>query len=936
MKLISPIKVYSYRWKILVSTGLTILVLIVFLSSKVLALATGPLAATGMTTPISAIWLPGAQSGHLWVSDSSLGFCRLDPFPNSTTSQLAPSTCVRVGGGTAGQAAFDPQSNSIYVADASPGSKGAYRLNYDPITETVNSPLLLAAGLIQDNGGPRAAELGPDGRLYLGLNKNGQIVRITNPGGPTQTVEPVGFTSNGLPAVAFSFVGNDLYIAEVIHVTMISNAASCFPGSCNPTTQTGINVLAPTALIYDGTTDLFVADFNTVSNYNPLTGVQGLYASAGDFGGTNAPFSAISGLGLDLQGNLLVGENPSQTKLGAHIWTLVPGATIPNFPPVDIPRPLASLKTVPVPEPGNLMDFVADKQAAIQLGKALFWDAQVGSDGKTACATCHFQAGADIRSKNQLDPGLRGGDSSFQLAGPNYTLQPRDFPFTKHLNPAIANSPIVSDTNDIASSQGVLLHNFTSIASGNPVENCAYLADTVFNVGGVNVRRVEPRNAPTVVNAVFNFRNFWDGRASNIFNGVNPFGQRDTGAAIWIYNGTNAVLTNVAIDNASLASQAVGPPGSFFEMSCDGRTLTNIGRKLINSNLKPLALQLVDPNDSVLGLIAGSRTKNRSNGLTVTYRDLVQKAFRKEFWVMDKVGSQKYSQIESNFSLFFGLSVQLYEASLVSNNTPFDQFMEGNNKALTSSQQLGLSLFAGQAGCIACHSGPELTKASVASVSQERIERMLMGDGGCAVYDNGFYNIGVRPSTEDVGLGGTDPFGNPLSDAGMAQLGKFTDPNLLSPFGSIPGCDNRTNVTGTFKVPSLRNIELSGPYFHNGGQATLWHVIDFYNRGGDFAQQNINNLDPMIKNLALSDGQKTDLVNFLLSLTDERVRLEKAPFDHPALCLPNGQSGTTSKVTETKKGSHEALDVMLCLPATGTGGATTPLIPFLGMDPMSR
>ena len=137
-------------------------------------------------------------------------------------------------------------------------------------------------------------------------------------------------------------------------------------------------------------------------------------------------------------------------------------------------------------------------------------------------------------------------------------------------------------------------------------------------------------------------------------------------------------------------------------------------------------------------------------------------------------------------------------------------------------------------------------------------------------------------------------------------------------------------------MPSLRNIELSGPYFHNGGQATLWHVIDFYNRGGDFAQQNINNLDPMIKNLALSDGQKTDLVNFLLSLTDERVRLEKAPFDHPALCLPNGQSGTTSKVTETKKGSHEALDVMLCLPATGTGGATTPLIPFLGMDPMSR
>jgi hypothetical protein len=86
----------------------------------------------------------------------------------------------------------------------------------------------------------------------------------------------------------------------------------------------------------------------------------------------------------------------------------------------------------------------------------------------------------------------------------------------------------------------------------------------------------------------------------------------------------------------------------------------------------------------------------------------------------------------------------------------------------------------------------------------------------------------------------------------------------------------------------------------------------------------------------LTDPQKTALVNFLLSLTDERVRWEKAPFDHPALCLPNGQVGDTAKVTETKKGSKEAQDVMQCLPAIGAGGGTLPLIPFLGMDPMSR
>ena len=59
-----------------------------------------------------------------------------------------------------------------------------------------------------------------------------------------------------------------------------------------------------------------------------------------------------------------------------------------------------SLKGVPRPEPSNLGEFVLNKSEAIALGKALFWDMQVGSDGKTACASCHFSAGADSRGKN--------------------------------------------------------------------------------------------------------------------------------------------------------------------------------------------------------------------------------------------------------------------------------------------------------------------------------------------------------------------------------------------------------------------------------------------------------------------------------------------------------------------------------------------------------
>src|SRR3954470_5254536 len=98
-------------------------------------------------------------------------------------------------------------------------------------------------------------------------------------------------------------------------------------------------------------------------------------------------------------------------------------------PPGNLFAP-APLKTVPVPEPSTLMNFVKDRKAAINLGKALFWDMQVASDGLQGCATCHFHAGADHRIKNQVNPGQAGGDNTFQLnPGPNSTVSASNFPF---------------------------------------------------------------------------------------------------------------------------------------------------------------------------------------------------------------------------------------------------------------------------------------------------------------------------------------------------------------------------------------------------------------------------------------------------------------------------------------------------------------------------
>jgi hypothetical protein len=285
--------------------------------------------------------------------------------------------------------------------------------------------------------------------------------------------------------------------------------------------------------------------------------------------------------------------------------------------------------------------------------------------------------------------------------------------------------------------------------------------------------------------------------------------------------------------------------------------------------------------------------------------------------------------MDYNFSLFFGLAIQLYESTLISNNSPFDQYMEGNSNALTVQQQQGKSLFEGKAGCINCHVGAEFTTASVNHVQDERIDHLTLANGGEAVYDNGFNNIGVRPTLEDLGVGGKDPFGHPLSESRLAQQGLFESLLNATPNDTV-GADERIAADGAFKTPGLRNVELTAPYFHNGGQLTLRQVVDFYNRGGDFAENNIDNLDADIHPLGLSEEEKTSLVAFLVSLTDERVRFERAPFDHPQLFVTNGHPGDQDAVTND--GSGQATTTMLELPAVGANGTTVPKPNFLGVS----
>lgn len=751
--------------------------------------------------------------------------------------------------------------------------------------------------------------------------------------------------------------------------------------------------------------------------------------------------------------------------------------------------PLKSLKTVPNPVFPNgiagapradIAQFVANQTAAIQLGKALFWDIQVGSDNKTACASCHFQAGADVRAKNQMHPGYNFPTSG-TFYGTNYKLSKTDFPFT---------SLSTDKTDNSAGSQGVRASTFVDVNGVTGDEFSNPVTDPIF----ANSRQSTSLNTPSVVNAVFNHRNFFNGRAQTDFNGVNPFGSRDINAQIWYVNSVNQIAPQtIRLDLASLASQAVGPPTSSVEMSAAGRSFADIGRKMLK--LKPLGLQAVDARDSVLGKLAETKIK----GLKTTYAAMIQAAFQSQYWNNPGIISLpkgNYSLMEANFSLYWGISLMLYEATLVSDDSPMDQFLdtrlfdaagflkkEGSStklaavaKRLAADYQYGTAAFpsampdtvsgilnglrlfekplipaAPPTGrqCIECHLGAATTGASVASVTGAggaepadvalknagfdlRMERIfeqipsvptdLVGVANnkpayftdqvnfdptstaitsiervdvnlttgaqtktavsipapIAVYDTGWYNLGVRPSSEDPGVGGTDPFGSPLAwvqylplvanasnfkipggTLGCATptynpgptppvlrdaLGNPLFPNVVLNAQGYPLLSGplrngeSTDSTGSFKTSSLRNVELNGPYFHNGSKATLKQVINFYNLGGDFPKaadgrgQNfpIDRRAPTMKfyeflamhpsGLGLMPGEINDLVAFLLSLTDDRVRLEKAPFDHPEITIPAGESAP-------------GIDATLVIPAVGAAGRATPIQPFLGINP---
>jgi len=662
--------------------------------------------------------------------------------------------------------------------------------------------------------------------------------------------------------------------------------------------------------------------------------------------------NAVDVAALCLSG-LLVGLPAAADTTILRVQNPPPDSDLSNLP--------GDLRAVPIPAPSNLGDFVRDPAMARALGKALFWDMQVGSDGVQACASCHFRAGADPRSKNQLSPGLKHSPDADLLyktgIAPNHQLTEADFPLTKLATAGLRGAlDPATDSNDAVASQGI--HH-----PGDLVDPLG------FQVGGVNTRRVEPRNTPSVINAVFNHRQFWDGRAEEVFNGVNHLGERDPAARVFRADNPSLPLeVRVELRNSSLASQAVAPIVSDLEMARPGRTALDIGRELAEgqrrqgqklAGVRPLAKQLVSATDSVLG--PSSRWPQK--GLTFNrYDQMIKTAFQERWWRSNKVirvnadgtkslvaknqgdcgagncSANEYSLLQYNFGLFFGLAVQMYEATLISDDTPWDQFRREHaakddtalNPWLNTSPDhisrlalFGAHLFNDRTRgptnvrCSNCHEQAELTDASASRVA--RFGTVRNRDGN--IIDRGFNNIGIRPTTDDLGVGARDAFG-------FVSLTRRMFPGAVpADFGGP--VTKGFGTEGAFKIPSLRNVALTAPYFHNGDALTLRQVVELYSRGGNVNPILATDATPIepLGVPSLTSDEIDAIVAFLESLTDERVLYRRAPFDHPQLFVPNGHPGDSLHVSDAN-GDGLADDDMVVIPAVGAAGGA-PLPGFL-------
>lgn len=190
-------------------------------------------------------------------------------------------------------------------------------------------------------------------------------------------------------------------------------------------------------------------------------------------------------------------------------------------------------------------------------------------------------------------------------------------------------------------------------------------------------------------------------------------------------------------------------------------------------------------------------------------------------------------------------AIAAYERTVVSFDSPYDKWVKGDDKVLTPEQQKGLLVFFGKASCAACHVPPNFT-------------------------DFDFHNTGVQ----NAGFETPEKFPHNAEICG--GIPKAVDPGR----GEVGFLRSSCSDLGKFKTPTLRNVELSMPYMHNGKSATLEEVLSHYEAlAKGTVKPVVGMLDPKVVQGAFVVGagggspeDLKNLVEFLKTLTGTRVK----------------------------------------------------------------
>ncbi len=235
----------------------------------------------------------------------------------------------------------------------------------------------------------------------------------------------------------------------------------------------------------------------------------------------------------------------------------------------------------------------------------------------------------------------------------------------------------------------------------------------------------------------------------------------------------------------------------------------------------------------------------------------------------DEMGNKSHDQVvgrlraipqyAARFKKVFGSEITIdlvakavasFERTLVSANSPFDRFAGGDLDAMSEEARRGFALFRGKARCTVCHSVSQFSLQAFPFMTDQ-----MFHNTGVAVNDRSFEPLAGLLSRAGKNVTAPEEMISIARREGSASLGRF-----LSTGDSLD--------IGAFRTPSLRDVELTAPYFHDGSAKTLADVVKFYMKGG----KNNLNRDWELQSLTLTETEQQELIEFLKSLTSDNTR----------------------------------------------------------------